>query len=312
MGRFLERGTGPFFVVESPGPRWGVSGTRKRDSHHWEPRSPETTDTGPPSRGGFGVVRAGALTGRTRTLNDGGYSPELRFGLEEIGSAGRPWHPPSSGMSISRRELIRRASALSVSAAVGCADDAGSESGGTTGTGRGSTGVEDPSSTGQVVSTSAADASSSSGFDDGLPQYEYEGEPGPETLFSHGLASGDPLLDSVILWTRLSPETDSVVEAFFEVALDPEFEMRVAADYIDSNPDRDQTIKLDVEGLAPRTTTDSSRWAERPRSVAPDRHPTDRSIASASPSARALAWRTATSTRTAALPNEPTWTWSSI
>jgi len=163
-------------------------------------------------------------------------------------------------MPISRRELIRRASALSLSAAAtstmtGCGDDGGGggESGGTTG-GGGSTGSED--STGDVASTTAVDesSSSSSGGDDGLPRYEYDGEPGPETMFSHGVASGDPLADSVILWTRLSPDGDEAVEAFFEVALDPEFQVRVAADYLDSSPERDQTIKLDVEGLQPATT----------------------------------------------------------
>ncbi|MCR9166494.1 MAG: alkaline phosphatase D family protein [Nannocystaceae bacterium] len=155
-------------------------------------------------------------------------------------------------MSISRRELIRRASALSVSAAAGCGDEGGTGSGtgGTSGD-AGSSGRD--SSSGDIVSTTAGDASSS-GDDDGLPQYEYDGELGPESIFSHGVASGDPLLDSVILWTRLSPLGEGAVEAFFEVALDPEFQMRVAADYVDSSPERDQTIKLDVEGLQPSTT----------------------------------------------------------
>ena len=138
-----------------------------------------------------------------------------------------------------------------MSAAAGCGDDGGSDaSSGTDGTG--TTGGD--ASTTDVVSTTAADGSSSSGGDDGLPHYEYDGDPGPETLFSHGVASGDPLSDSVILWTRLSAEMDGAVEAFFEVALDPEFGMRVAADYVDSNPERDQTIKLDVGGLQPGTT----------------------------------------------------------
>lgn len=155
-------------------------------------------------------------------------------------------------MSISRRELIRRASALSVSAAAGCGDEVGTGSGtgGTSGD-AGSSGRD--SSSGDIVSTTAGDGSSS-GDDDGLPQYEYDGELGPESIFSHGVASGDPLLDSVILWTRLSPLGEGAVEAFFEVALDPEFQMRVAADYVDSSPERDQTIKLDVEGLQPSTT----------------------------------------------------------
>lgn len=159
-------------------------------------------------------------------------------------------------MSISRRELIRRASALAAASSVtACGDDGppGSSSGGTTGT-AGST-ETDFASSGELASTTAVDGSSSTaGEDDGLPRYEYEGEPGPETMFSHGVASGDPLADGVILWTRLSPESGDAVESFFEVALDPEFDMRVAADYLDSNPERDQTIKLDVAGLQPGTT----------------------------------------------------------
>ncbi len=158
-------------------------------------------------------------------------------------------------MSISRRELIRRASALSLGAAsasiTGCGDDGGAGPG--VGTSGGTSGDADPSSSGDIPTSTAAD-SSSSGGDDGLPRYEYDGEPGPETLFSHGVASGDPLLDAVILWTRLTSDAQGPVEAFFEVALDPEFQMRVAADYIDSVPDRDQTIKLDLEGLSPGTT----------------------------------------------------------
>jgi alkaline phosphatase D len=91
---------------------------------------------------------------------------------------------------------------------------------------------------------------------DGLPSYEWEGELGPATMFSHGVASGDPLLDAVVLWTRCSPASDtlSAVEAFFEVALDPAFEQRVAADWIMSDNAHDNTIKLDLTDLLPETT----------------------------------------------------------
>ncbi len=133
----------------------------------------------------------------------------------------------------------------------GCGDDGGARGGGTDGGTSSSTGED---TTGGVSSATAVDGSSSSGGDDGLPEYEYDGEPGPESLFSHGVASGDPLVDSVILWTRVTTDDDAAVEAFFEVALDPEFKMRVAADYLETNPDRDQTIKLDIDGLAAGTT----------------------------------------------------------
>lgn len=156
-------------------------------------------------------------------------------------------------MSISRRELMRRVSALSLTSvvtAVGCGDDSPDETGGGTGTDDGGA----PSSSGVETTTAVDGSSSSSGGDDGLPVYEYDGDPGPEDLFSHGVASGDPLIDSVILWTRLTGGGDEPIEAFFEVALDPEFNMRVAADYLMSAPDRDQTIKLDIDGLEAATT----------------------------------------------------------
>lgn len=90
---------------------------------------------------------------------------------------------------------------------------------------------------------------------DDLPIYEWEGDPGPETLFSHGVASGDPLTDAVILWTRVSPAEEAPVDAFFEVALDPAFEQRVAADWIPATDvSRDYTIKIDIVELEPQTS----------------------------------------------------------
>ncbi|MBV1861227.1 MAG: PhoD-like phosphatase N-terminal domain-containing protein, partial [Nannocystaceae bacterium] len=157
-------------------------------------------------------------------------------------------------MPLSRRTLLRYASALSATSALGCGDDAppleSSETGGSTSTNPGAS-----SSTGAPVTSTAVDGSSSSGgVDDGLPRYEWDGELGPESLFSHAVASGDPLIDAVILWTRITTESADAVEAFFEIALDPEFGMRVAADYLQTDPGRDQTIKLDVQNLAAGTT----------------------------------------------------------
>ena len=40
---------------------------------------------------------------------------------------------------------------------------------------------------------------------DKLDQYTYDGPLGPESLFQHSVASGDPLTDAIILWTRVSP-----------------------------------------------------------------------------------------------------------
>ncbi len=147
-------------------------------------------------------------------------------------------------MSITRRELLRRAGLLGVATLIpsftACA-------------GPDSPGEGEGSETGETGET---------GGDD-LPRYEWEGEPGPASLFSHGVASGDPLADSVILWTRITSDDPSGFDVFFEVALDPEFTERVAADYIGpADPARDSTIKIDVEGLEPATTYYYRFWAQ--------------------------------------------------
>ena len=87
-----------------------------------------------------------------------------------------------------------------------------------------------------------------------LPTYQWDGPLGPENIFEHGVASGDPMPDSVILWTRVSLGTDPLAEIFVEVAKDAEFSERVAAAYHEASPDRDYTLKLDVGELEPATT----------------------------------------------------------
>src|SRR5690606_29583466 len=64
---------------------------------------------------------------------------------------------------------------------------------------------------------------------DNLDRYTYDGPLGPETLFQHGVASGDPLQDAIILWTRVSTEKlDEAVEVWWEIGTDREFNKRVA------------------------------------------------------------------------------------
>ena len=78
-------------------------------------------------------------------------------------------------------------------------------------------------------------------------------EAAPKAGFSHGVASGDPLHNSVVIWTRLTPADPS--------------ETRVSADYYVARADRpgkkvkqgrhftsagrDYTVKIDVTGLEP-------------------------------------------------------------
>ncbi len=89
---------------------------------------------------------------------------------------------------------------------------------------------------------------------DDLPEYAHTGPIGPLDLFAHGVASGDPLADRVILWTRVSPPTDVAVQVFWEMALDPTFERRVLAGTFDTDGSRDHTVKVDAVGLLPGIT----------------------------------------------------------
>ncbi len=144
-------------------------------------------------------------------------------------------------MTITRRELMRRAGQIGVVTLVsGCGDKG-----------------EDSESASDVGTESESDSDSETDSEtggDGLPTYDYDGEPGPEDLFQHGVASGDPLPDAVILWTRVTGAQTDEVEAFYEIAVDPEFEQRVAADYVMTNASRDYTVKIDPRGLDAGTT----------------------------------------------------------
>ncbi|MCH9691111.1 MAG: alkaline phosphatase D family protein [Gammaproteobacteria bacterium] len=76
--------------------------------------------------------------------------------------------------------------------------------------------------------------------------------------FQHGVASGDPLTDRVILWTRISPSDDPFFQAMvaftWEVALDPEMRLVVNRGSGITGPEVDYTIKVDASGLQPGTT----------------------------------------------------------
>jgi alkaline phosphatase D len=74
-------------------------------------------------------------------------------------------------------------------------------------------------------------------------------------VFRHGVASGDPLGDRVILWTRVTPrgaETEQSVA--WVVARDEKFTQTVARGEARTGAARDFTIKLDARGLEPGTT----------------------------------------------------------
>ena len=72
--------------------------------------------------------------------------------------------------------------------------------------------------------------------------------------FNHGVASGDPLTDRVILWTRVTPEgTPNTVNVSLEVSLDKTFENIEFTESLSALAKNDYTVKVDLTGLKANT-----------------------------------------------------------
>ena len=78
----------------------------------------------------------------------------------------------------------------------------------------------------------------------------------PERLqvrFDLGVASGDPLADRVILWTRATPSRNETLTLRWDVATDAGFATIVRSGEVRTDDLRDHTAKVDVDGLAAGT-----------------------------------------------------------
>jgi alkaline phosphatase D len=111
---------------------------------------------------------------------------------------------------------------------------------------------------GAAATTSLLDAC---GDDDGANPKPDGGLDGPDaggttpvslpvntTVFAHGIASGDPLTNRVIIWTRVSGATEAVMLEY-AISTDPEFRQNVFGTQVGASPDNDFTVKVDVQGL---------------------------------------------------------------
>ena len=90
-----------------------------------------------------------------------------------------------------------------------------------------------------------------------------------DRLFQHGVASGDPLIDRIILWTRVTPENERGergererrarsepardIPVMWEVSLDRRFERVVLRGQTFARAAADFTVKVDAIGLMPDT-----------------------------------------------------------
>ncbi|MCL6674577.1 alkaline phosphatase D family protein [Streptomyces panaciradicis] len=80
----------------------------------------------------------------------------------------------------------------------------------------------------------------------------------PDGVFSLGVASGDPLPDGIVLWTRLAPDPlngggmpDEVVPVQWEIAEDERFRKTARRGVAQARPEYGHSVHVDVRGLRP-------------------------------------------------------------
>jgi len=72
--------------------------------------------------------------------------------------------------------------------------------------------------------------------------------------FVHGVASGDPTTDSVLLWTRVTSRETGPISGTFELFDSLVFDEPLTSGSFSTDADRDYTVKVEAEGLSPGTT----------------------------------------------------------
>lgn len=72
--------------------------------------------------------------------------------------------------------------------------------------------------------------------------------------FYHGVASGDPLDDAVVIWTRVTPDSTASVSVDWRLSTDTLMSDTVAIGSFVTDSSRDFTVKVDVQGLNSNTT----------------------------------------------------------
>ena len=74
--------------------------------------------------------------------------------------------------------------------------------------------------------------------------------------FFHGVASGDPSENSIILWTRVTPDSTIMgnIEVEWRIANDPELTDILQSGMVEAIPEDDYTVKLKIENLPSGST----------------------------------------------------------
>ncbi len=78
----------------------------------------------------------------------------------------------------------------------------------------------------------------------------------PSVSFDHGVASGDPLNDRVMIWTRVTPDDEGTtsVPVTWVVAWDEDLQWEARSGDVVVDAEGDYIAKIDVDRLAPGTT----------------------------------------------------------
>lgn len=82
-----------------------------------------------------------------------------------------------------------------------------------------------------------------------------------QLYFQHGVASGDPLPDGVVIWTRLTPSPEAQpgtgrgpqASLTWQISVTPDFAKGVATGCAQTSSASDHTVKIDVSGLEANT-----------------------------------------------------------
>lgn len=72
--------------------------------------------------------------------------------------------------------------------------------------------------------------------------------------FVHGIASGDPTAEAIIIWTRVTPERIGQVKVSWQMANNKNFKHIVQSGSVWTDAKQDYTVKIDVQNLNPDTT----------------------------------------------------------
>nr|MBK7069066.1 alkaline phosphatase D family protein [Deltaproteobacteria bacterium] len=152
--------------------------------------------------------------------------------------------------TLTRRELLQCVGAAGLVAA-GCSDDPVPAA---TDAAVGDLGADSGSGTdaGFDAGKSTPDAGVDAGRD--VPRGDAETRSG--TVFLHGVASGDPLTEAVILWTRVTLPAGMTgdVMVTWELSRTVDFAAIAAMGSFTTNAARDYTVKVDATGLTAGTT----------------------------------------------------------